>query len=252
MRILFALGVLLLGMTPLHSLDTIGNQPTHLGRQYISAAGVSIAIATPLANSFAAQAIAPIEERQLDLQTIAAVGEPCRRLHPEKGFETFSHIRFDRRDSTVAKDVSRIGQINDEVIAYNSNTILLENGTLDSMPVTNAEYKSFVDATNHPAPLHWDGGNIPEGKENSPVTHVSYDDAQAYAKWSEKRLPTDNEWMSAADQLSWDLEMPPQEWTAAPNAEERAMILDRRNGSFADVARDARNADTTFRLVSPL
>jgi formylglycine-generating enzyme required for sulfatase activity len=75
---------------------------------------------------------------------------------------------------------------------------------IDKYPVTNAEFKKFLDAT-HYAPKDainflrdWKSGMFPQGWDNRPVTWVSLEDARAYAAWAGKRLPHEWEWQMAA------------------------------------------------------
>lgn len=75
---------------------------------------------------------------------------------------------------------------------------------IDKYPVTNAEFKKFLDASHyHPADdqnflKDWKNGVFPEGAAKKPVTWVSLEDARAYAKWAGKRLPHEWEWQYAA------------------------------------------------------
>ncbi len=69
---------------------------------------------------------------------------------------------------------------------------------IDLHEVTNADYKKFVDATKRKPPHHWAQGNILKGKENHPVTYVSWFDANDYCQWTGKRLPDEQEWEKAA------------------------------------------------------
>jgi serine/threonine-protein kinase len=70
---------------------------------------------------------------------------------------------------------------------------------LDAQEVTNQDYRRFIDVTGRTAPKHWkfNGSYLPDDA-TLPVTYVSWDDAIAYAKWSNKRLPTEAEWEYAA------------------------------------------------------
>ncbi|HTS05018.1 MAG TPA: formylglycine-generating enzyme family protein [Candidatus Eisenbacteria bacterium] len=95
---------------------------------------------------------------------------------------------------------------------------------IDKYPVTNAQFKKFVDATHyHPQDdlnflRDWKDGTYPTGWENKPVTWVSVEDARAYAAWAGKRLPHEWEWQYAAQGTdgriypwgnSWDAEKVP-------------------------------------------
>lgn len=75
---------------------------------------------------------------------------------------------------------------------------------IDKYPVTNAQFASFLkksgykpeDPTNFLK--HWINAKPPRGQENHPVIWVSLEDAEAYARWAGKRLPTEIEWQCSA------------------------------------------------------
>ena len=52
----------------------------------------------------------------------------------------------------------------------------------------------FVDKTGKPGPSTWEIGTFPDGKENYPVSGVSWYEAAAYAKFMNKKLPTVYHW----------------------------------------------------------
>jgi dienelactone hydrolase len=58
--------------------------------------------------------------------------------------------------------------------------------------------KMFVDKTGFPGPSTWSNGNFPDGKAKFPVNGISWYEADAYAKFMNKKLPSVHQWAKAA------------------------------------------------------
>ncbi|WUI00262.1 SUMF1/EgtB/PvdO family nonheme iron enzyme [Spirillospora sp. NBC_00431] len=69
---------------------------------------------------------------------------------------------------------------------------------IDVFPTTNADYARFVEATGEKPPAHWENGKPPQDRLDHPVVFITWHDANAYALWAAKGLPTSQQWEKAA------------------------------------------------------
>jgi formylglycine-generating enzyme required for sulfatase activity len=80
----------------------------------------------------------------------------------------------------------------------------LPDYSLAKSPVTNAQFRVFVQETNSKQPKHWEDGRPPRGKEDHPVVFVSWYDAREYCRWlsgvtgKSYSLPSEAEWEKGA------------------------------------------------------
>jgi sulfatase modifying factor 1 len=77
-----------------------------------------------------------------------------------------------------------------------AKTVFVDEYYIDRYPVTNAQYTKFLEETGHRKPFLWgeEGWNDPL----QPVVGLGWDDARAYAAWTGKTLPREEQWEKAA------------------------------------------------------
>jgi iron(II)-dependent oxidoreductase len=155
------------------------------------------------------------QHQETMLQLLQMLDLPYRPAEADR--ERFEPARIEAPGGTVRIEAGtyEIGAP-DRGFAYDNerprHAVELEAFEIDRTPVTNASYMDYMGETGAEPPMYWerDGerwtrsamGVAAPVDPMRPVVHVSWHEAEAYARWAGKRLPTEFEWEAARPQLA--------------------------------------------------
>jgi formylglycine-generating enzyme required for sulfatase activity len=94
-----------------------------------------------------------------------------------------------------------MGNDSGEPVEAPSHTVRLSTFYIDQYEVTNRQFRTFLDDAHYRGqpPGKWlTEENLREGSAAAPAVRVSYRDAETFAIWAGKRLPTEAQWEMAA------------------------------------------------------
>lgn len=126
-----------------------------------------------------------------------STAEQAKPIAAGQGTTTLPTVRLDKlghRTLLVPAGDFIFGNDTDPRSPAGKETISLPPFYIDETEVSNGSYRKFCNQTGHKPP----GSDDFPSKPDLPVTNVSYEDAEAYAAWEGKRLPTEKEWEKAA------------------------------------------------------
>jgi iron(II)-dependent oxidoreductase len=155
-----------------------------------------------------------LQHQETMLQLLQMLDVPYRPAEADPGRFEPAPVGEDAGAVGIEAGTYEIGAP-DRGFAYDNerprHEVQLTSFEIDRTPVTNAAYMAYMAETGAAAPMYWErdgegwartamGVTAPIDPQR-PVVHVSWEEADAFARWAGKRLPTEFEWEAASPQL---------------------------------------------------